>query len=427
MAATINLSTFTFTAEQVRNINELVYEAINNRPDYDFIHRHYSGIVFDKEVGFITGGGLVGKAAQGCNPETQDWTVGTRKVTWQPKGWEVFIDECAADLENTMVVYAMNKGTRVDDLTDTDYMAIVVEVLTDAVMKAIFRIIWFSDAYATAVEYEDVYTATPTEQTAGSAIVGTVYLPVTASTAGAVKCALANDTVIYLSGSAATGNAESGKTYYSKSATKNKTIDNGGTYTEDIDTDYFTIIDGLFKQLRVIVTADASAGYTIAANNEDTYAEQLSALTPDVAYAIISGMYYKAKPALRARKSQMRFLVTQTIADKYEQYLTGKGISETYKNLVDGVDALSFNGIPVIPLPLWDEMIQAYQDMGTYWYKPHRALLTIRDVIATGTPSEQYFDFLDLWYDKTSRKNYVLVKDKIDAKVLNPDLVVYGE
>lgn len=350
--ATIDLSTFTFTAEQVRNINELVYEAINNRPDFDFIHRHYTGIVFDKEVGFITGGGLVGKKAQGCDPDTQDWEIGTRKVTWQPKGWEVFIAECADELENTMVVYAMNKGTRVDDLTDTDYMAIVVEVLTDAVMKALFRIIWFSDTNA---EIE------------------------------------------------------------------------GSAYTDGIDLGYFSIIDGLFKQLRIIVSADPSVGYDILANAEINYDSQLSYLSPSDAYDILSGMYYKAKPALRARKSQMRFLVTQTIADKYEQYLTGKGISETYKNLVDGVDALMFNGIPVIPMPLWDEMIQAYQDMGSHWYNPHRALLTIRDVIATGTPSEQYFDSFDLWYDKTSRANYVLVKDKIDAKVLNPDLVVYGE
>lgn len=76
---------------------------------------------------------------------------------------------------------------------------------------------------AVAMENENstdaVPTATPTAQTAGSALQGTVYLEVTASTSGAVRCALADGTEIYLSGTAATGNAQSGKVYYSKDTT----------------------------------------------------------------------------------------------------------------------------------------------------------------------------------------------------------------
>lgn len=426
MASIINFNTFTFSAEQIRDINELVYENLQNLPELAYIHEMYSGVIYDKEVGFITNGGLVGKAAQGCEPTPQDFTIPPRKVLWQPKGWEVFIGECAQDLEDTMVVYAKNRGTRIDDLTDTDYMAIVVEVLTDAVKKALFRILWFSEKDAAAYEEEDVYTATLTSQTPGSSIVGTVYEGVAATTEGAVKAALTDKTVVYLNATAASGSAVAGKSYYSKSATKDITINNGGTFTEGLDEEYFNIIDGFFKQLRTAVTAHPAEGKAIAANSEATKAEQESEFTPNAAYALLSEMYYAAPIALR-NSGKMRFYVTQSVADRYQQYLTGKGIEREYKNLVDGINALKFLGVDVIPMPVWDEMIRSYQDLGETYFKPHRALLTMKAVLGVGTPSEEAFGEFDIWYDKTLRKNYVLVKDKIDAKVLNDTLLVYAE
>lgn len=423
----ISFSAFTFTAEQIRNINELVYEGIAKLPELSELHTMYDGIVYDKEIGFLTGGGLVGKAAQGCNPTPQDWSVGSRKVTWTPKSWEIFLDECASDLENTMVVYAMNKGTRVDDLTDTDYMAIVVEVLIDAIKEMFYRLIWFGDTDADNVDWNEYPKAAATEQTAGSAIVGTVYLGVTKTTAGAVKCALADGTIVYLNGEAATGNAAEGKTYYSKDTAHPVTINEGGNLTTGVDEDYFNILDGLFKQLRAIVALDANVKVTIAANAQTSKAEQLAYLTPERAYNLLSDMWYKADIKLRQRKSECRFYVTQSIADKYEQYLVGKGIESTYSNLVDGVPALKFNGVPVIPMPMWDANIQSYFDLGDTYDAPHRALLTLKSVIAVGTPSTKAFDEVDVWYDKTSRKNYILCKDKLDAKILSDKMLIYAE
>lgn len=70
---------------------------------------------------------------------------------------------------------------------------------------------------------ENLPTAAVSAQTAGSAISGTVYEGVTATTENAVKCALADKTIVYLAASAATGNAAEGKTYYTKD-TDNKTF-----------------------------------------------------------------------------------------------------------------------------------------------------------------------------------------------------------
>jgi len=494
-----DLAKFAFSAEQIRDINELVYEGIERLPELSAIHQFYRGIIYDKEVGFITGGGLVGKKGQGCDPQTQDWRVSTRKVLWQPKEWEIFLDECAEDLKNTMVLYAMNQGTRVDDLTDTDYMAIVVEVLIGAVYKFMYRLIWMSDTDADNVDFETlnvaalatltaVPTAAVTEQTEGDPLVGdvykvstaddkvkcaladgtiiylaaeaatgnaeadttyysmdtenkitpiegTVYMGVAKSTAGAVKCALANGTIIYLSGEAAAspGVAQEGKSYYSFTGATLE-VNGGGYITEDVDPEYFDIIDGLFKQLRGLVAEDNTRGQTIAANSKTSKADQMGEMSPDSAYKLLSDMWYKAPIKLRQMKADTnvenrpKFLVTQSIADAYEQYLIGKGIDRTYVNLVEGVQVLSFLGVPVVPMAIWDEMIQAYNDLGDTYFKPHRALLTTKSVLAVGTPNgEREFGEFDIWYDKTSRKNYILLKDKLDAKIANPDHFIYAE
>ena len=94
----LDLAKFTFTAEQVRSINELVFDDIINAPELQMLHTVFPGIVYDKEIGFIGEGGLVGVARQDCNPIPQDWKIETRKLKWQPKSWEIRLEECFADL-----------------------------------------------------------------------------------------------------------------------------------------------------------------------------------------------------------------------------------------------------------------------------------------------------------------------------------------
>lgn len=353
MATKIDFSKFTFTAEQIRDINELLYDQVMHAPDLAFIHTIFPGVVFDKEVGFLTGGGLVGKAGQGCDPTPQDYQIGTRAVTWAPKRWEVFISECAYELEQTAAVYALRNGTLVSDLTDTDYMAIVVEFLRESLRDFFYRIAWFGDVDA-------------------------------------------------------------------------ENVGEGGQITAGVDVTYFTLIDGFWKQLTAGVTANPALGVTIAANAEATKAEQVAGLTPEAAFNTLQAMYFGAPLDMRA-SGDMRFLVTQSVADAYMQYLQGKNIDATYRNLVDGVPALMFNGVPVIALPIWDSMIKSYQDLGNTYYKPHRAVLIEKLNLGIGVGSEDGLAKFDIWYDKTSRKNYVLAQDTIDAKLLNASRFVLAQ
>ena len=143
-------------------------------------------------------------------------------------------------------------------------------------------------------------------------------------------------------------------------------VADGGLITNGVDIEYFDLLDGYFKQLQVAVTSKGELLVTIAQNDKASKNAQME-LSGEDAYSILEKMYFAAPIAMRS-SGKMRFLVTQSVADGYTKYLQGKNLESTYKNTVDGLSALKFQGVDVIPMPIWDEMIQSYQDKGATFY-----------------------------------------------------------
>lgn len=94
MAAVIDLAKFALTKEELTSVKDLVY-----RVSYNLLNQLYS-VLSTKELNstrmldLLKPGGLVGKAGQGCNPTAQSWNIITRKITWAPADWEVFLKHC---------------------------------------------------------------------------------------------------------------------------------------------------------------------------------------------------------------------------------------------------------------------------------------------------------------------------------------------
>lgn len=152
MASKINFAALTFTAEQVRDLNELIFLSIVDTEVFANYHTIVPGIVYDGKIGFIGELGLVGKAAQGCSPTADTPTSLASEKSWAPKAWEVILDECFSDIEATLGVYALKFGTEKSDLTQTKYFQLVEELLTRAIQKMLWRIAWFSDTAAANVD-----------------------------------------------------------------------------------------------------------------------------------------------------------------------------------------------------------------------------------------------------------------------------------
>ena len=311
MAQILDLSKFTFNGDVLRSVSELIFDEVVKGPDLNMIHTVYPNIVTNAQIGFIGKGGLVGVKNQGCDPEPQDWSIGTRDVKFDPVAWEILIAACWTDLEASAAVYSLHKSVDIPDFTDTDYMAILTEVLLNSMNEFMYRLIWFSDVDA-------------------------------------------------------------------------KNITDSGEITDGVAVKYFNLLDGLFKQMDVQIGINPAQHVTIAENAGATYEAQIVSSANAANY--IRQAYRAAPAALRNMRNKF-FLVTQGIYDAYTEVLQSACcIETTYQNLVNGMTVVSYNGIPLIPMTIWDEIIASYYNDTTAGkhINPNRIVLTAPEVLAVG-------------------------------------------
>jgi len=346
MAGLLDMTKFTFDGETIQAISEMVFDEVLNAPEISFIHTVFPNIVTDKEVGFIGEGGLVGVKNQGCDPQPQDWKIASRLLKWTPQDWEILIHACWQDLKTSAAVFSLNTGTSIADFTNTDYMNIVVEVLSVAMKKFIIRLVWFNDVNA-------------------------------------------------------------------------KNVSANGLITNGVDVKYFNLIDGFWKQIMLQITLNTKQRVAITENTGTTYAGQV--LVPANIVGYLQKLVFGAPITLRSQSDGI-IPCTQTFYDAYAMSLQGFNLESMYANLVNGQRTLTYNGIPLLAMPIWDEMINAYENTGVKLNNPHRAVYTTKRVLGIGVDDESSFGNVDIWYDKDSRKVKMEGMGVADAKLTNPAL-----
>jgi hypothetical protein len=145
----INLHELAFSTDQLRSLSELLVTEVLNAPDLNLFHTMYTGIKNDREIGIIDGSfGLVGLAAQGCNPTAQCFQIHATPKLWHPRAVEIIIDQCMTDVYASLVRLALNCGIDKFNLTTTEYFPYILNILKKDVTKMIFRLAWFGDESA---------------------------------------------------------------------------------------------------------------------------------------------------------------------------------------------------------------------------------------------------------------------------------------
>jgi hypothetical protein len=208
-----------------------------------------------------------------------------------------------------------------------------------------------------------------------------------------------------------------------------KNVTDGGVITNGVSPDLFKINDGLFKRLLTITTTAPLQRVNIAANTLTTYADQLEGIrTQGTATAIFDKIIYNAPMKLR-QKSDKILLVTQTLADALSMDVkaNNKGSDLQWRSLFNGfVSATEHNGQTILSLPIWDDMIQSFENTGTSWNKPHRAVFAPKSTLKAGTESNDMIADLQAFFVQKDQKNYMLAKDKIGTLTWEDDLIVYA-
>lgn len=348
--AAIDFTKFSFSAEEVRAINDLAFDMILRANPINTLMTIHPNIFTDKKIGFLGEGGLIGSARDGCDPVTDDWKISSRELTWQPKRWSTRIELCANDIINTMAIYAMNRGVDINDLTDSDYVTVITEFISVALAKMYWRIAWFADTN------------------------------------------IASSTELEKFPAASAGNAK-----------------------------YFNLINGSFNQLEAIELASGRK-VEVSANTEASRLLQLSKFTPTMAFETLDQLYMNAPTQLLSQPDAV-IACTQTYFNMYMKHLEANGglaaTPQTYDNLVYGQKMLHLRGIPIMPLPIWDELINGYFYDGDVLFKPHRAVFTTRRNLALGVSSVGEMTNQKIFYSPDKQKTIIDMDGMIDAKVIN--------
>lgn len=167
-------------------------------------------------------------------------------------------------------------------------------------------------------------------------------------------------------------------------------------------------IDGIWKQI--------FAGVALADTEPDNIIRSVTipagALAEDYAIdVLLPGMYFGQPDFLKqADDTTKQFDVTGTVYDNYIQSLTrNKSLESSWVTLQNGVRAVTFMGIPVVPVRIWDQKINSL----LAGELPHRAILFVKDNIQIWNDTDTEDAVMDFWYDKTTDKNYLRIRYKM--------------
>lgn len=352
-SAGIDFGALTPSNGALQTVNELIFRKVLGEDRLSQLFNVIYGAVNGKKVGFIGEFGLVGKPAQGCNPEYDNTTISTSEKEWELGEWTIDKSICYKDLKGTLAQTAMRRGVNMADLTETEYIDdIVYPRLELAIYKMLMRLAWFGDEGA-------------------------------------------------------------------------DNVSDGGVITNGVDVRYFSVTNGFWKRFYSIVAEDDSRRVTIAANSEASYASQKSALLGNgVAMGIMDNLIMGASAELRQADNQVIF-ITQSLKDALNIDIrnNNKGSELQWQSVFFGITETVYNGTRVVALPFWDSIIQAYEDTGAKWNKPHRAVYTTTDNLLVGIDGYTDFAELDVFFDKMSELNVLKSKGELGTLVAQDNMV----
>jgi len=134
-------------------------------------------------------------------------------------------------------------------------------------------------------------------------------------------------------------------------------------------------------------------------------------------------------------RADLVIFASRSLCDNYRTALRQGGTEGAYVSLQDGTPKLSFQGIPVVEMGLWDSVIATSGGTGSTItppaldtsvgndYDAHLAVLTVKNNIVIATDYESVSG-ADMWYDKKDKFNRFRFEYVIGAQYKNDELTV---
>lgn len=150
--AVITASDLTWNGEEIREISEAIFESSFSKPQITQFHQVMEGIVAKKQIAFLGRlNGLLGKGTNACGETDATNTVTNSEKFWDPATISDRIPFCWTELKETFFVWGLKKGIEKGDLTSTDLLIYLQEIVQDAIVEAVYRLAYFGDKDAADV------------------------------------------------------------------------------------------------------------------------------------------------------------------------------------------------------------------------------------------------------------------------------------
>ena len=168
--------------------------------------------------------------------------------------------------------------------------------------------------------------------------------------------------------------------------------------------------------------ACTSGSFALHSNYSDYIKKlDLPTLTTDTAETYMNRLLRFASPELRALKEKglLRFYVTDTVLQNYEDTLKS-GTTESARNVViDGVSRYTFNGVPLIPMGV-DALIES--DMPTSFEKDWIILTTPENLCLVINGSSNFSE-TRFWFNPDENENRQRTQFEMGVDYILPELV----
>lgn len=203
-----------------------------------------------------------------------------------------------------------------------------------------------------------------------------------------------------------------------------KDIAGGGVLTTGTDVELFNVTDGLWKKIFAIGVAHSDQLTTIEANTKTTYKDQKAAILKEgVATGIIDAMRMNADARITG-DSEAVIMLSRGLADAlaYDVKRTYKQIMP-WNTIFDGLDIAEYDGVKVARVNVWDSVINAYENTGTKWNKPYRAVYANINQLRVATDADGLLSNLDIFFDKKERSNFIYAAGRIGTNIVEDDMI----
>ena len=360
------------------------------------------------------------------------------------------VTDCKAEAANsaqefaaTVFETARKKGVAANDITDTVLENIIMEVWMRGVRQDIFRIFWLGDTGMYTIDSSDQWTATA----------NTDYNMLDGMWKKLMDSAATSPTSSQIYRKAMDHGAVAQVTTVTLNATGSTAVVidvNGTDYTTTWDTDYATTAAAFVTEHAatilaaydivvlaptaamtftantagvphtVTIASASSVGATVAATTANTAP---TALAADEAKGYLQDLFVNSpKQLVAAPTTEKVFYVDYNVYHNYLESIEDGGTYTEFAKgvLINGMPALFYRGVPVIPLD-WNTHLDADFPAGDYTMG--RIIYTLKDNLIMGIDAESDFAGTEFWYEKLYEQNFMRSRFRMGAQFIDPKLV----